>query len=304
MTAEVSHMGTADRATLAAFESERRLLLRQSRRTTLIGLMIASIILALSVELSDVTKSSVDGGLLSRIDQFLDRLFPDLRADSLFEDRSVPGSLASWFYDMPLWLAATWQTIEMALFGTVIGGIMALTLAFGAAANVNRRLILRQILRRGFDMMRTIPDIILALIFAAAFSLGAVAGVFTLIIITCGSLGKLFSECIENADMRHVEAVRATGGGWLLQMRYGIIPQLMPQIISYWLLRLEINLSVAAALGVVGAGGIGVELQRAISFTEFDTYLAILLMIVFCIFLIDMVSERIRHHLIGLVGGE
>jgi phosphonate transport system permease protein len=83
-------------------------------------------------------------------------------------------------------------------------------------------------------------------------------------------------------------------------MRYGVVPQVAPNLISYSLLRLETNLSAAAALGIVGAGGIGVELQRAISYTEFDTYLAILLIIVMMIFLIDMASEAIRHRLVGL----
>jgi phosphonate transport system permease protein len=104
---------------------------------------------------------------------------------------------------------------------------------------------------------------------------------------------------MENARIREVEAIAATGGNWLLQMRFGVIPQLLPQLVSYWLLRLELNLSAAAALGIVGAGGIGVELQRAISFTEFDTYLAILLLIIACITVIDLVSERLRHRLIG-----
>jgi phosphonate transport system permease protein len=126
-----------------------------------------------------------------------------------------------------------------------------------------------------------------------------VAGVLTLIVGTTGSLGKLFSEAMENAQMSEVDAVQAVGGNWLQEMRFGIVPQLLPQLLSYWLLRMEINLSVAAALGVVGAGGIGIELQRAISFTEFDTYLAILLLIVGCIFVVDTVSERLRHRLIG-----
>jgi phosphonate transport system permease protein len=105
---------------------------------------------------------------------------------------------------------------------------------------------------------------------------------------------------MENAEMRQVEAIEAAGGNRLLQLRFGILPQLLPQILSYWLLRMEINLSVAAALGIVGAGGIGMELERAISFTEFDTYLAILILIVLCIFVIDLVSEKLRHRLIGL----
>jgi phosphonate transport system permease protein len=224
---------------------------------------------------------------------------PHLRADALFASRNTDGSLASWFYDLPLWLVAIRETVAMAIVGTLVGGVFALSLSFLAASNLNANRPLRVLVRRSLDAARTIPDVILALIFASAFSLGPVAGVLTLIVSTTGSLGKLFSECMENARIREVEAIAATGGNWLLQMRFGVIPQLLPQLVSYWLLRLELNLSAAAALGIVGAGGIGVELQRAISFTEFDTYLAILLLIIACITVIDLVSERLRHRLIG-----
>lgn len=287
-----------DRVT--AIEGEWRQTVHKNRLWTFGWLVLASIILLGSVELSAVGKSSVDAGWIDRIASFVDRLIPDLKASSLFEGREVEGSLASWFYDLPHWLEAMRETVAMAFVGTVIGGLLALCLSFYAAANLNKNALLRHVVRRGFDAARTIPDVILALIFAAAFSLGAVAGVLTIIITTMGSLGKLFSECMENVEMSQVDAIEAVGGHRLLQLRFGILPQLLPQILSYWLLRLEINLSVAAALGIVGAGGIGMELERAISFTEFDTYLAILILIVFCIFVIDLVSENVRHRLIGL----
>lgn len=290
---------TAQAARLEAFEQERRSLVRNGRLHSMGWLLAASIIIAASVELSQAGNSTVDSGWTDRIGTFIDRLIPDLQADALFADRQTEGSLASWFYDLPLWLVAMRETIAMAFVGTVVGGIFALFLSFFAASNLNSNWLLRQLVRRCFDAARTIPDIILALIFAAAFSLGAVAGVLTIIISTTGSLGKLFSECMENVRMRQVDTIKATGGNWLLQMRFGVIPQLLPQLLSYLLLRMEINLSVAAALGIVGAGGIGMELQRAIGFTEFDTYLAILLLIIVCIVVIDMVSEKLRHKLIG-----
>jgi phosphonate transport system permease protein len=100
--------------------------------------------------------------------------------------------------------------------------------------------------------------------------------------------------------MRQVEAIRATGGGWWTQMRFGVLPQVLANHASYALLRLELNVGGAAALGIVGAGGIGIELSRAITFTQFDTYLALLLMIVGLIFVIDILSEDVRHRLLGL----
>jgi len=284
---------------LAGIEAEHRRRLRRGRMWTAAQFMAVSLVLAASVHLSGAADNAIDGGWGERVASFFDRLLPQLRGEALLADRMTPGSLASWFHDLPRWLEAMRVTIAMAFVGTVVGGVIAFVLAFFAASNLNRNKALRLLVRRGFDAARTIPDAILALIFASAFSIGAVAGVLTLIVATTGSLGKLFSEALENAQMQEVEAVRATGGNWLQEMRFGIVPQMLPQLLSYWLLRMEVNLSLAAALGVVGAGGIGIELQRAISFTEFDTYLAILLLIVGCISVLDTISEHLRHHLIG-----
>ena len=285
--------------TVAAFESAWRRHQRRLHRVQNLVLVGLLSLLIVSVRLSGVTETNVSDGLFDRIGHFLYLMLPHLAWDALFAGRETPGSLLSWFYALPLWLAAIRQTVEMAFVGTIVAGLIALPLAFGAAANVNRQRLVRLIIRRGFDALRSIPDIILALIFAAAFSIGPVAGALTIAVSSSGSLGKLFSEAIESADMRAVESVRAAGGNWLLQMRFGVAPQLLPQFLSYWLLRLEMNLLVAAALGVVGAGGIGVELDHAISFTDFSTYLAILLLLVSLIFIIDLLSEWVRHRLIG-----
>jgi phosphonate transport system permease protein len=97
-----------------------------------------------------------------------------------------------------------------------------------------------------------------------------------------------------------LEALEASGAGLARKIRYGVLPQVLPNYASYTLLRLEVNVAAATALGIVGAGGIGLELQRAITYTEFDTYLAILLLIIALIFVIDIASEGLRHRLIGL----
>lgn len=284
---------------LATIERERLRRRRNGRWQVALQWVVVSLLLAGSVRLSGMTENTIDGGWGNRIGTFVERLLPRLRADALLADKRTPGSLANWFHDLPHWLDALRETIAMAFVGTVVGGWIAFALAFVAADNLGRSRWLRQVVRRGFDGLRTVPDVILALVFASAFSVGAIAGVLALTVITIGSLGKLFSEALENARMTQVDAIRATGGTWLQEMRFGVVPQVLPQLLSYWLLRMEVNLSVAAALGVVGAGGIGIELQRAISFTEFDTYLAILLLIVACIFVLDAVSERLRHRLIG-----
>ncbi|MFM9829531.1 MAG: phosphonate ABC transporter, permease protein PhnE [Sphingomonas sp.] len=289
-------------AILAAFDTEWQTQRARTRRFQIVTFFGVVAILSGSIWLSGVTATILGDGLFDRIGGFLSRMLPALRWNALFAGREMHGSLQSWFYGLPLWLVAIKETVEMAFAGTALAGVIAMPMAFGAAANVNRHVLLRQLIRRVFDTLRTIPDIVLALIFAVAFSIGPVAGALTLTVSTTGSLGKLFSEAIENADTRSVESVRAAGGNWLLQMRFGIVPQVLPQFLSYWLLRLEMNVSVAAALGIVGAGGIGVELDQAISFTDFSTCLAILLLLVVIIFVIDLVSEAVRHRLIGDLG--
>jgi phosphonate transport system permease protein len=139
----------------------------------------------------------------------------------------------------------------------------------------------------------------MALILVAAFGLGPTPGVIALTLGTAASLTKLFAEANEAADMHQLQALQSAGGNWWQQLRFGLIPQVLPNVASYVLLRLEINVGAAAALGSVGAGGIGVELSRAITFTEYDTYFAVLLLIVGLIFLLDLVSEAIRDRLTG-----
>jgi phosphonate transport system permease protein len=288
---------------LPDFEERRRKVLQKQRLELLIWTILGSFVLYASFSLSGIFSTALDEETLGRIAGFIDRMIPDLSASELFAGRQTAGSLEAWFYDWPKWTGALFETIQIAIVGTAFGGAFAFCLAGISASNLVRSAPVRFVFRRFFDTCRTVPDLILAMILASAFGLGPLAGVLTIIISTTGSLGKLFSEAIESVDMRPAEAIRAAGGGVLLQARFGVVPQVLPNIASYWLLRLELNLAVAAALGIVGAGGIGLELQRAISFTEFDTYLAILLMIVGMIFVIDLASQFIRSRLMGQVSG-
>ena len=287
-------------AAVEAFEHERRRVLRRRRVEALIGLLAFSALLALSFQRSEFFSADIGGDPLGRIGEFLARMVPDLKAEALLQDRQARGSLAWWYYDLPLWLRAGWQTVEMALIATTFGAAAACLAGFACARNLMPLAPVRFVVRRTLELIRTLPDLILALILVAAFGVGPLAGVITLALSTFGSLGKLFAEVNEEVDARPLEALEASGAGLARKIRYGVLPQVLPNYASYALLRLEGNVAAAAALGIVGAGGIGVELQRAITYTEFDTYLAILLLIVAMIFLIDIASEQIRHRLIGL----
>lgn len=287
-------------AAVETFEQQRRRVLRRRRAEALIGLLAFSALLALSFQRSEFFSADIGGDPLGRIGEFLARMVPDLKAEALLEDRQARGSLAWWYYDLPLWLRTGWQTVEMALIATTAGAAAACFAGFACARNLMPLAPVRFVVRRTLELIRTLPDLIVALILVAAFGVGPLAGVITLALSTFGSLGKLFAEVNEEVDPRPLEALEASGAGLARKIRYGVLPQVLPNYASYALLRLEGNVAAAAALGIVGAGGIGVELQRAITYTEFDTYLAILLLIVAMIFLIDIASEQIRHRLIGL----
>lgn len=286
--------------TVAEFESLRRRTLRRQRLRALGGLLIFSAVLLISFQRSQFFSSDIGGDPLGRVADFLTRMIPDLKAEALAADSRTKGSLAWWFYDLPVWLKLGWQTVEMAIVATVLGAAGGLVASFLCARNLMPFPAVRFAVRRTLEAIRTLPDLILALILVAAFGVGPLAGVITLAISTVGSLGKLFAEINEEVDPRQLEAMEAAGVGPLSRIRYGVVPQVLPNYASYVLIRLEGNLAGAAALGIVGAGGIGLELQRAITYTEFDTYLAILLLIVCMIFVIDLSSEAIRHRLIGL----
>ncbi|MFN3514478.1 MAG: phosphonate ABC transporter, permease protein PhnE [Phenylobacterium sp.] len=285
---------------VAAFERDRRKLLRRQRAQALAGLLIFSALLLVSFQRSQFFSSDIGGDPLGRMADFLDRMIPDLRGEALLADRRMEGSLAWWFYDLPEWLRLGWQTVEMAIVATVLGALGGALAAFLCARNLMPFAPVRFAVRRTLEAIRTLPDLIMALVLVAAFGVGPLAGVITLAISTMGGLGKLFSEINEEVDPRPLEAMEAAGAGPIAKIRFGVIPQVLPNYASYALIRLEGNLAGAAALGIVGAGGIGLELQRAITYTEFDTYLAILLLIVGMIFLIDLASEAIRHRLMGL----
>ena len=182
----------------------------------------------------------------------------------------------------------------------IAGAIGAFFLCFLAAANVAPRRWLRLVVRRFCELCRTVPELVFALMFVIAFGLGPMAGVLAVAIHTLGALGKLFAEVVENIDMKPVEGVSATGAHWTAAMRYGALPQTLSNLVSYTLLRFEINVREAAVMGFVGAGGIGMDLIEAIRKFYYSDVSAILVLIVITVGIIDTLTGMVRHRLIGL----
>ena len=263
------------------------------RRQLLLGLALATIALAISAigaEVQPVLLWNKIGNFTS----YFDRL---LKLDTGMRVWTDP---KEWFWGIARWARLLGDTLLIAYIATLTGAIGGFVCAAPASRNLMRHAAVRFAVRRGLEFCRSVPDIVFALIFVAAFGLGALPGILAVAIHTSGALGKLFTEVVENIDMRPVEAVAATGGSWLAQLRFAVTPQVLSNLISYTLLRFEINVRSATVLGFVGAGGIGQDLIVAIRKFYYSDVSAMLLMIILTVIVIDMLSARLRHRLLAL----
>ena len=204
-----------------------------------------------------------------------------------------------WFWGWKKWLALMGETLLMAYVGTVLGATAALVLCFLASKNMTHSSWVVFCTRRLLEFSRTVPEMVFALIFVVAFSLGPLPGILALAIHTTGALGKLFAEVVENIDMKPVDGVLATGGSWLHKVRFAVLPQVASNFASYALLRFEINVRGAAVLGFVGAGGIGQTLLEVIRKFYYADVSALLVLIIATVMVIDSLTERMRHRLLG-----
>ena len=286
------------------FEEERVSQMRSQRLWLAVGFLVIGGLFAWSFTISEFFTGDRGDGLLQRLSYFLEQMNPGFKGEVFFEPAQTDGSFLSWYYGWKKWLYAIWVTIQIAIVSSVFGALISVPVALMVSRNLMPVKWVRFSIRRVLEAIRTLPDIIVAMILVAAFGIGPLAGVITITFSTLGRLGKLFSEVNENADMRQMEGVKAAGGGWWSQLRYGLLPQVAPNYASYAMLKFEGNIGTAAALGIIGAGGIGIDLSFATTMTMFADYLAILLMLTFVIFLVDMTSEWIRHRLIGMPEGK
>lgn len=191
------------------------------------------------------------------------------------------------------------ETLAMAFMGTLLAAVAAFPLSFLGARNITRFWPLRLTARRGFDIIRAFETLILALIFIRAFGLGPLAGVLAIAVGEIGVFAKLFSEAIENTSERPVEGVRAAGGSRLQTVRFGVIPQVAPVILSIILYNFESNVRSGTILGIVGAGGIGFLLSDRISAYRWDEAWSIIFLIIAMVYIIDALSGVVRTRLIG-----
>jgi phosphonate transport system permease protein len=188
------------------------------------------------------------------------------------------------------------ETIQMSLWGTTIGAIISLPIAVLSANNLGSWWV-RWCANFIQNAVRSVPSIILGLIFVAATGLGAPAGTLALGIYTIGYLGKFYQTAIESVDRYALEALQVSGASWFQIAQYGVIPQVLPLLWGYTLYMFEYNIRAASVLGVVGAGGIGFELVnyiRGFEYNKATTMMLVLLIVVTCI---DILSSQLRSHL-------
>jgi len=213
--------------------------------------------------------------------------------------RMLPPHPGSWSL-AGIYVYAMVETLAIALLGTLLAAIVAFPLGFFAARNTTLNRVVQFFARRSFDTLRGVDILIWALIWINVVGLGPFAGVLALFMSDLGSFGKLFSEAIEAADDKPVEGVVSTGASSLSALRFGILPQLLPVLLSQVLYAFESNTRSASIIGIVGAGGIGLILAEQIRTLELQQLSFVVLMILATVSVIDLVCSRIRFSIIGV----
>lgn len=200
---------------------------------------------------------------------------------------------------LPAYLSALGETLSIALLGTTIAAVAALPFSLLAARNIIPSAWLRFPVRRAFDSIRGVDTLIWALVWINVVGLGPFAGVLAIALSDFGAFGKLFSEAIEAADKKQVEGIRASGGNALHEIRFGLMPQVLPVIAGQVLYFIESNTRSATIIGIVGAGGIGLQLAEQIRVLEWQKVSFLILMILVAVAAIDFISGKLRFAIIG-----
>ena len=280
------------RGAAARFAAEYAAHRRKRRAATLFfgALFAGCVLLAAVVAKFDVAKL-VEG--LPRTTEFLSKLVPPIGMATFSDD------VKEWYWDIGKWMASLGNTLLMAWTATVLGTTLGGFLSFFAARNLARHYAIYWVTRRVLEVARTVPDIVWALMFIIAFGIGPLAGILAITMHTVGAQGKLFAEVNENISPLPIDGIRASGGSLFHELRFGVLPQVVPNYMSYTFWRLELNVRSATIVGFVGAGGIGHDLFTSVQLLYFADAGAILLIIVATIMLIDVASEWFRHSAIG-----
>ena len=203
------------------------------------------------------------------------------------------------FENLPMFIKVMGETIAMAFIGTLLGAVFAFPLSFFASKNMTRARPVQFGTRRFADLLRSFDYLIWALIFVRAIGLGPLAGIMAIAIVETGTFIKLYSEAIENLDRKQIDGITAAGGNGLQRIRFGVLPQVLPMMLSNTLYMFEHNVRSASILGIVGAGGIGFLLADRLRAYELQEACLIIILVVVAVYAIDWLSKTLRERLIG-----
>ncbi len=199
--------------------------------------------------------------------------------------------------ELPSWLAAMWESISIAWLGTIIATLFAAPLSFLAAENLVGRPV-AWVTRQVFNLLRAIPEVILALAFIPIFGLSPMAGTLAIGVGSIGTLGKLFHETIEGIERGPIEAADAVGATGIQRLRWGVLPQVTPELASFVLYRFEVNIRASAVMGLVGAGGIGDKLAQALRFKDWGGAGLGFIVVVLGTIAVDTISTAVRTRIV------
>ncbi len=190
------------------------------------------------------------------------------------------------------------ETLFIAYVGSLMAAILAVPFAFFAASNIIKNRFWSTFGKWILNAIRTFPEILLALVFVVAIGPGPFAGVMAIGVHSIGMLGKLYTEAIESIDMNVVQAMEANGANKIQILFYGIIPQVIPEFLSYAIYRFEINVRASTILGIIGAGGIGTLIIIASTNRNWDQVGMILLVVILVVIAFDYISTAIRKRIV------
>jgi phosphonate transport system permease protein len=247
------------------------------RTRFLVGIPVAAIILIWSMGGAEFNFVKLgEGGV--NMGEFLSRLFPPS------------------FTKVGVIVELLVETLQMAVVGTVLGAVLSLLVAFAAASNIAPRWLYYPA-RWVMNIIRSVPDLVFALMFVSAVGLGPFAGILAMTLGSLGSIGKIFAEAMESVDRGPIVAMEAVGASKRQVIQYGVLPQAAPLLVSYTLLLFEGNVRGATILGLVGAGGIGLELTTAMRMYDYGHLSAIIICIIVLVTVIDQGSALIRRRI-------
>ncbi|AVF04404.1 MULTISPECIES: phosphonate ABC transporter, permease protein PhnE [Devosia] len=232
------------------------------------------------------------GGFWDGLPKIFD--FPsELVAEAVEKSANLPAHFVRYFPSLL-------ETINIAAASTLVGAILASVISMLATRGLARWPALIPVFRRVMDIMRAVPEVVIALVLIFVLGGGPVAAMIAIAFHTTGALGKLFSEVNENADLRPVEGLASVGSTWTQRMWFAVLPQVAPNYLSYGLMRFEINIRASAILGFVGSGGIGYDLRNAMSWGKgrYDEVAAIFILLLTTIVIVDQLSSHYRNRLV------